>query len=106
MNANKVLLLRQFTLEELKAELAYRKTLERAKKHLPSAEASLAKAQAKVQAYRDAMAAEKLTQTPIDQIKSIRARLGVGLKEAKDAYEAHPGDPLAQDTWLKKKGYL
>lgn len=55
MVANKVALLKQFTLEELKEEVKRRKTLELARKFLPNAEESLRKAEEKVKRYRQAI---------------------------------------------------
>lgn len=59
MTTDKIKALTLFTTEELKAELQRRKAVERAKNHLPSAEASLARAQAKVKAYRDSLKEEE-----------------------------------------------
>lgn len=51
-------LLTQIPTDLLKSELLRRKTVERARAYLPSAERTLARAQAKVKLYRDALAAE------------------------------------------------
>lgn len=44
--------LAQFSAEQLKSEISLRKEVERARKYLPSAEATLARATEKVQRYR------------------------------------------------------
>ena len=58
MNVNMVLTLKQFTDEDLKSELARRRTLERARRHLNSAEAALARAEEKVSRYRQVLVDE------------------------------------------------
>lgn len=92
--------LRQFTVDELKEELAYRRTLDRAKKHLPSAEAALQRAQAKVEAYRKALAEET----------SVRARKVIAGKRA--PYTAsieyhcdHEWQRNAGGQWCNKCGH-
>ncbi len=52
MSTNRVKTLSLFTTDELKQELNRRKVLDRAQRHLPSAEAALLKAKAKVEQYR------------------------------------------------------
>jgi hypothetical protein len=62
MNLEKRTLLRGFTDDELKAELSRRRTLERAKRHLSSAETSLKRAQDKVNEYRTVLEEDKALQ--------------------------------------------
>lgn len=61
MMTEKRTILRQFTDDELKQELNRRRILERARRHLPSAEAALERAKEKVEKYRDALDEEQGT---------------------------------------------
>jgi multidrug resistance efflux pump len=59
MNADKITILKGFSDDELKEELNRRRVLDRAKRHLPSAEAALQRAQEKVKQYREALERDK-----------------------------------------------
>jgi hypothetical protein len=59
MNLEKRTLLSQLSEEDLKQELSRRRVLERARRHLPSAEAALQRAQQKVDTYREVLREEE-----------------------------------------------
>jgi len=45
-----------------------------------------------------------MTNIPVEQIKSLRAKTGLGIHDVKNALEASDGDETKAIAWLKEKG--